>query len=203
MQLIQQSEGTAAEREVRITLYDPITGDPKTGLSPTVTICKAGGSSFGAIAGSVAEIGSTGCYKVALAAGDVDTLGAATLRVSADGVEDMDVHVQVVDFIAGVAHADIVYAVNDSASQDEYTVQFYWDGVAVDPGSATLTVWRRDGTKLIDGEAMTGVESWFIYDATGGERAAAGDALEVQVQATIGGAVRTVKRVFGRDVQAA
>jgi hypothetical protein len=56
-----------------------------TGATPTVTMLKQGGSDYGAIAGGVSEIGSSGTYAVTLAAGDCDTLGLGKVKVSAVG----------------------------------------------------------------------------------------------------------------------
>jgi len=65
---------------------DHVTG--KTGLSPTVTISKNGGS-FAAPSGSVSEIGS-GWYKVAANATDSNTLGPLLLHATASGADPVD-----------------------------------------------------------------------------------------------------------------
>ena len=62
---------------------------PKTGLSPTVTLSKAGGS-FASPAGAVTEIGS-GWYKVAGNATDSGTLGPLLLHATATGADPTDV----------------------------------------------------------------------------------------------------------------
>lgn len=65
---------------------DHLTG--KTGLSPTVTISKAGGS-YNAPSGAVAEI-ANGLYKVAANATDANTMGPLALHATAAGADDCD-----------------------------------------------------------------------------------------------------------------
>lgn len=71
---------------------DHITG--KTGLSPTVTISKAG-AAFGSPSGAVTEIGS-GWYKVAGNATDSGTLGPLALHATASGADPSDTLYEVV-----------------------------------------------------------------------------------------------------------
>jgi len=66
---------------------DHVTG--KTGLSPTVTISKAGGS-FASPSGSVSEV-ANGFYKVAGNATDTNTLGPLALHATATGADPTDV----------------------------------------------------------------------------------------------------------------
>lgn len=62
------------------------------GLTVTCTISKNGGA-FGAISGTVAEVGS-GMYKVTLAAADCNTYGAVALKfVAATSTTKIDLHV--------------------------------------------------------------------------------------------------------------
>ena len=59
-----------------VALRDSTTEAPfKSGASPTVTICKPDSVDLEAIAGSVAEVATTGVYRVSLAAGDMDVEG--------------------------------------------------------------------------------------------------------------------------------
>jgi hypothetical protein len=67
---------------------------PKTGLSPTVTISKAGGS-FASPSGAVSEIGN-GWYKVAGNATDTATLGPLLLHATASGADPVDAMYEVV-----------------------------------------------------------------------------------------------------------
>ncbi len=78
---------------------DHLTG--KTGLSPTVTLSKAGGS-FASPSGAVSEIGN-GWYKVAGNATDSNTLGPLVLHASASGADDSDDRFDVVAFDPQVA----------------------------------------------------------------------------------------------------
>jgi hypothetical protein len=73
---------------------DHVTG--KTGLSPTVTIRKVGGS-FASPAGSVTEIAS-GWYQVAGNATDSDTLGPLLLHATGTGADPTDTYFEVVAF---------------------------------------------------------------------------------------------------------
>lgn len=66
----------------------------KTGLSPTVTISKAG-AAFGSPAGAVTEI-ANGWYKVAGNATDTATLGSLILHASAGGADPTDIIYEVV-----------------------------------------------------------------------------------------------------------
>ena len=66
----------------------------KTGLSPTVTLSKAGGS-FASPSGAVSEVGS-GWYKVAGNATDSGTLGPLVLHATGTGADPVDVIYRVV-----------------------------------------------------------------------------------------------------------
>ncbi len=62
-----------------------------TGLTPTVTISKAGGA-FAAASNSPAEI-SGGFYKIALTAGETGTVGALAILATATGADAWrDIH---------------------------------------------------------------------------------------------------------------
>jgi hypothetical protein len=73
---------------------DHITG--KTGLSPTVTLSKNGGS-FASPAGTVSEI-ANGFYKVAGNATDSNTLGPLALHATSAGADPADALFDVVAF---------------------------------------------------------------------------------------------------------
>lgn len=92
MQEIQQSTTTDALTFFMADSTDGITG--KTGLTPTVTLSKNGGS-FASPAGAVTEIAS-GWYKVAGNATDSNTLGALILHATASGADPADVRFAVV-----------------------------------------------------------------------------------------------------------
>lgn len=67
---------------------------PKTGLSPTVTLSKAGGS-FASPSGAVTEI-ANGWYKVAGNATDTNTLGALILHATGTGADPTDIYFDVI-----------------------------------------------------------------------------------------------------------
>jgi hypothetical protein len=69
---------------------------PKTGLTPTVTLSKNGGS-FAAPSGAVTEI-ANGWYKVAGNATDANTLGPLVLHATATGADPTDERFEVVKF---------------------------------------------------------------------------------------------------------
>src|SRR5574337_1467581 len=69
---------------------------PKTGLTPTVTISKSGGS-FAAPAGTVSEI-ANGWYKVAGNATDTATLGPLILHATSAGADPVDLLYSVVAY---------------------------------------------------------------------------------------------------------
>lgn len=69
---------------------------PATGLTPTVTISKNGGS-FASPAGSVTEI-ANGWYQVAANATDNNTLGPLILHATASGADPTDTIFRVVAF---------------------------------------------------------------------------------------------------------
>lgn len=73
---------------------DHITG--KTGLTPTVTISKNGGS-FASPAGAIVEIGN-GWYKIAGNSTDSDTLGPLILHATGAGADPCDDRFDVVAY---------------------------------------------------------------------------------------------------------
>lgn len=82
---------------------DHITG--KTGLSPTVTLSKNGGS-FASPSGAVSEIGS-GWYKVAGNATDNGTLGPLILHATSSGADPTDVEFMVVAYDPQAAYSTL------------------------------------------------------------------------------------------------
>lgn len=67
-----------------------------TGITPTVTLSKAGGA-FAAAAGTVTEI-SAGWYKIALTTTDTNTLGDLAFHITGTGADPTDFALQVVAF---------------------------------------------------------------------------------------------------------
>lgn len=92
--LLKQSSTARALYFLMVDSTDHVTG--KTGLSPTVTICKEGGS-FAAPAGAVSEV-SSGWYKVAGNATDTGTLGSLLLHATGTAADPVDLRFDVVAF---------------------------------------------------------------------------------------------------------
>lgn len=74
---------------------------PATGLSPTVTLSKSGGS-FASPAGAVTEV-ANGWYKVAGNATDTGTLGPLVLHATGTGADPTDIEFTVVAFDPQIA----------------------------------------------------------------------------------------------------
>lgn len=91
---IQQNQTARPLIFLMVDSTDHIT--PKTGLTPTVTISKNGGS-LASPAGAVSEIGS-GLYKVAANATDSNTLGPLVLHATATGADPSDTMFEVVAY---------------------------------------------------------------------------------------------------------
>lgn len=85
----KQSQPTAALRTWMFHLALSASGADATGLSPVVTISKAGGA-FGAIAGATTEI-SGGWYKTVFAAADLNTLGQLGVNVAVATADPINV----------------------------------------------------------------------------------------------------------------
>lgn len=94
MSLLKQSSAAQPLVFLMVDSTDHIT--PKTGLSPTVTLSKSGGS-FAAPSGAVSEIGN-GWYKVAGNSTDTATLGPLILHATGTAADPVDVVYDVVAF---------------------------------------------------------------------------------------------------------
>ena len=112
--------------------------------------------------------------------------------------------------LASIYAAQIDFSDDEANTQDEYSVQWFKNGAPVTSGitSPTIQVIKRsDGTDLIaSGTAMTQIGSTgaYKYDATEeANRLSAGEAVLVQVSATIDGSARTWRKVISRDSAAA
>ncbi len=99
MLLFQLDESVAARRDVFVQMVDAADQvSPKPSLTLTVEMVKAGGNVYAAVTGVVEEIGS-GTYRISLAAGDLDTLGQAMLKITATGALNQYIPLQVVRFL--------------------------------------------------------------------------------------------------------
>lgn len=145
----------------------------KTGLSPTVTLSKNGGS-FASPSGAVSEIGS-GWYKVAGNATDQNTLGPLILHATGTGADATEAVYEVVtgDAYAALtanraepgqgapsattsmlAKLDYIYKAwrNKKTQTATTTSLFADDGTTVDQKSTV----SDDGTTFTSGEIVTG-----------------------------------------------
>jgi len=133
MRLFQKDQATSALRELFIQMVDSCDHvTPKTGLTLTVAIVKASESSYGAIAGSSSEIGN-GTYKISLAAGDVDTEGAAMLKVTASGADAQYIPILVVELFD-----DVHLAKAALVNKRTHTIDTGVDVIKDDDGTTTL-----------------------------------------------------------------
>jgi len=92
--LIKQSSTATPLLFLMVSSDDHLTG--VTGLSPTVTISKNGGS-FGSPSGGVTELGN-GWYRAAGNATDTNTLGPLVLHATATGADPCDACYGIVAF---------------------------------------------------------------------------------------------------------
>lgn len=133
MRAFQQSESVAARRDFFVQMILDTDGlTAATGKSLTVEIVKAGGSSYGAIAGSSAEVGD-GTYKVSLATGDLDTVGEAMIQITATGCLAQFVPIQVVKFLD-----EVHYAKAALVNKRTHTIDTGVDVIKDDDGTTTL-----------------------------------------------------------------
>lgn len=99
MQLLQQSEGTAAQRRLFFQAVDATNGiDAETGLTGAGRISK-NGAATAASSATITEIDSTnmpGRYFIELTAAEVDTLGIIVFRFKDAACAEVIVHAQVV-----------------------------------------------------------------------------------------------------------
>lgn len=105
--------------------------------------------------------------------------------------------------LASIYAAQIDFADDEDNATDEYSVQWFKNGAPVTSGitSPTIQVIKRaDGTDLVASSAMTQIGSTgaYKYDETT-NRVTSGEAVLVQVQATIDGSARTWRKLVSRD----
>lgn len=167
-------------------------GEPITGLSPTVTISKNGGS-FGSPAGSVSEIGSIGVYKVAGNATDTNTLGTIYLKaVCSGGVTFLFPVATVVDI---PSLQDVVDGILDEALSGHTTSGT--TGKAI--GDTNTNVTAINGAVILhSGTAQDGTSTTITLDA--GAIATSGyyaGAVVIVKSGTGAGQVRTIQSYVG------
>lgn len=124
---------------------------PATGLSPTVTISKAGGA-FASPSGSVTEIGN-GWYKVAANATDTSTLGPIALHASVATADNCDrdpwqvvkYDPQLIDLGILTSQMTESYAATTVVPTPAQSLQMILQTLLGFQGAgATLTIFKRD-----------------------------------------------------------
>jgi hypothetical protein len=101
-----------------------------------------------------------------------------------------------------IYHADIAMDIDNTSSQDEYTVVWFKNGLPVAGTSPKIYAVNRSGAALIAADTSmvaVGSTNYFKYDATGAQRLPAGETAIVEVKATIDGAPRTFVREIPRN----
>jgi hypothetical protein len=131
---------------------------PKTGLTCTVTLSKAG-AAFASPAGAVTEIGS-GWYKVAGNATDTNTLGPLLLHATATGADPSDIGYNVVAFDPQSANS-MITGVNGIAPPPN------WNLMVIDgSGRLDLSKWAGSAVNaLISGKVDANAQ--VVGDKTG------------------------------------
>lgn len=110
--------------------------------------------------------------------------------------------------LASIYVAQIDFSDDEANTQDEYSVQWFKNGAPVTSGVTLPTIQvikRADGTDLVASVAMSEIGSTgaYKYDATAeANRITDGEAVVVQVQATIDGSTRTWRKLVSRDASA-
>ena len=149
-----------------------------------------------------ADIAAT---KADTAAVLVDTGSAGVLVSSGTGTGQISLSSGLVS-MTDIYHADIEATVDETNSQDEFTVTWFKNGARVTSGitSPTIQVVKRaDGADLVASQTMTQIGSTasYKYDEDT-NRMTAGEAVLVIAGATIDGSARSFSRVITRDSSA-
>lgn len=96
MQLLQQSETTASERRVFLSLVDAADGmTPEVGEGSGQPQLSKNGGSFVNTSATLVHVGQ-GCYYVELSASELDTPGIITVRYKSANTTERQVHAQVI-----------------------------------------------------------------------------------------------------------
>ena len=151
---LKQSQTTQNLLFLMVDSSDHLTG--KTGLSPTVTLSKNGGT-FASPIGTVSEI-ANGWYKVAGNATDSGTLGPLALHATATGADPVDVVFMVVAFDplrrVKTPAVLILTGANDQQAAPEQVAE---QAAAV----------RASGNTDVTAEVVPGVNHLFVRDPDG------------------------------------
>lgn len=108
--------------------------------------------------------------------------------------------------LASIYAAQIDFADDNANTKDEYSVQWFKNGAPVTSGITAPTIQvvsRSDGSDLVAVASMTQIGSTGAYKYDEGtNRITDGEAVVVQVQATIDGSTRTWRKLVSRDASA-
>ena len=132
---------------------------PKTGLTPSVQISKAG-EAFAAAGGTVAEIGN-GWYKITLSTTDTNTLGSLAFYITATGADPVSFSIQVVAFDPesstdlGLSRIDA----NISTRATDSSVWSYSSRTLTSFGTLITDIWNNS-TRTLTSFAGAGAEVW-------------------------------------------
>lgn len=114
----------------------------ETGLSPTVTISKNGGS-FASPSGTVSEVGS-GWYKLAGNATDRNTLGELLIHATATGADPVDDRYEIVAWDPFSANVTDPRTVEGSLDEDEVLRILLAEAAGKSSGGGTDTIKFRN-----------------------------------------------------------
>lgn len=161
--LVQQSEATANRRQFTFMVQSPISNGTVAGLSfaaADIQVSKADGAE-GNSAGTVTELAG-GLYRYEATAGEVDTVGALSLRIAHTSARPDVVMAQVVpwDVYAANLPADVL-AINSDTSA---AVQLAAHAVLAVPVTFSATsATTTTGTFVnVDGSAASAVDDYYM-----------------------------------------
>jgi len=127
-----------------------------------------------------------------------------TYGAGVSGFYDFDLDTYPVQSQNNSYYADVQMNIDNTNSQDEYTVTWFNNSAPLTAGitSPQLQVVKRaDGTDLIPATGMTqvGTTGSYKFDALTTKRVNRGESYLAQVTATIDSATRTWRKIIGRD----
>ena len=138
---------------------------PKTGLTPSVQISKAGGT-FGTPSGTVAEIGN-GWYKITLATTDTNILGSLAFYITATGADPVSFSIQVVGFDPesntnlGLSMIDT----NVSTRATDASVWSYSSRTLTSFGTLVSDIWSHSTRTLTAFSTSLAVAVWDVLES--------------------------------------
>ena len=166
----------------------------------------------GSLSGSVGSVTAMGANAIDAAsfASDVDAEAQGWLGMAAADLDTqlgaivLDTGTTIPALLAAVYHAEIHCIIDETNTQDEYTVTWFLNGVRITSGITSpviQVVKRSDGTDLVAAStAMTEIGSTasYKYDEDT-DRLTAGEPAVAIASATIDGSTRSFAKIVGRD----